>query len=231
MKFSTIISTSFLPIFASASPVELNNRQDASCVRTKQSATFDDLTAVPLLAEASPVDIYMGLQYRAFDVLRRFFEVFCWLPLTDLFSSLEAGLPLGAAGDPPIGIPPPSSPNVAANSITGTLLRGNPALIASGIKSFDIDSTQFACTANTVVSVVGVPSPCTVSFTAFKRDETRSFDTFNADFDPNTGNFASVNFPEDWTDLREVDLALVNAPLTTTLTALFLDNVQYTTCL
>ncbi|EHK97891.1 hypothetical protein GLAREA_06337 [Glarea lozoyensis ATCC 20868] len=209
MKFSSVILTSVLSLLATATPIELDSR--AVCKKTDQLATFQDLTALPALSQINPIGTYKGLQYRSFNLL-------------------QVGL-LGAI-PPPVGINPPSPFNVAANSITGTILTGSPAFIASSVKSFDIYSTYIACVANTALSVAGLPTQCTISFTAYKKDKTTVFDTVNAQFNP-TGllsDMYKVVFPSSWTDLRQVDIAIVQATLTSTLSALFIDDVKYKTC-
>jgi hypothetical protein len=232
MQLSALIIAASLSLLTSANPIALDTRTSSpSCKKADQLATFQDLTAVPALSQISPVGTYKGINYRSFNVIGKLPSFALHNPIkTNDLCPAEVGV-LGAL-PPPVGLIPPSPYKLAANSITGTLLTGSPAFLASGIKSFDLYSTYIACTANTAISILGVPTQCTIAFTAFKKDSTVAFETINAQFNP-TGlqsTLIQVVFPSSWTGLTQVDIAIVEATATSALTAFFIDDVKYKTC-
>ncbi len=142
MKVTSFISHAFAAV-AFAVP----SGKGSSSQGTAQLATFDDLTAVPALSQINPVGTYKGLKYRSLNVL-------------------QVGV-LGAAQV--AGLKPQSGSQVAANSITGTVLTGAPSIsVASPYKSFDLQSLYFGCAVNSAASAVGVPQQCTIAFVSLK---------------------------------------------------------------
>ncbi|KAK3720806.1 hypothetical protein LTR37_003469 [Vermiconidia calcicola] len=138
----------------------------------------------------------------------------------------------GVLGVTIAALKPQSGKNVAANSITGSILTGSPALTpAAPFKRFTLHSCFFGCVANTVSSVAGVPQQCTVAFTAYKSGSSVPFDTINQQFDPTGPVLSSLNkatFPESWAEVGKISVAIVQSTTTSTLTGLFIDNAQYT---
>lgn len=203
MKFTNLFTAAFVALVA-ASPVEIAKR---TAVQTL--ATFDDLKAVPAISQINPVGNYKGLNYRSFNVLQP-----------------------GVLGVVQVaGIKPQSSPNVAANSITGTVLTGSPALIVnSQYTSFDLQSLYLACVVNSASSVAGVPQQCTIAFTAYKAGSKTAFQTINKQFDPTNAvlsNMVKTTFPSSWNKLQRVEVAAVQATSTEPLNAVFIDSVSY----
>lgn len=167
----------------------------------QQVATFDDLIALPALSQVNPVGVYKGLKYNSLNVL-------------------QAGTAVKAQ----------SGANVAANSITGTILTGGPSISASTVKSFDLQNLYFGCAANTLQSAASVPQQCTIAFTAFKAGSSVAYDTINAQFNPDnavSSKMTQVKFPSSWTKLGNVEISVVQATTTELLNALLIDNVSY----
>ncbi|KAK3714703.1 hypothetical protein LTR37_007683 [Vermiconidia calcicola] len=203
MKLTTTLSLA-LAALASAVPTD-----QTSFTGVARLATYDDLKAVPGISQINPVGTYKGLVYRSFNVLQP-----------------------GVLGAVVVGLKPQSSKNVAANSITASILTGSPALTpAPPFKSFILHSVFFGCVANTVSSVATVPQQCTVAFTAYKPGSSVPFGTINQQFDPTGPVLSSLNkatFPESWGKVGKISVAIVQATTTSTLTGLFLDDAQYT---
>ncbi|KAK5170314.1 uncharacterized protein LTR77_004901 [Saxophila tyrrhenica] len=204
MKVTGFLSLAFAAL-ASAVPAGQTTSKGVS-----QLAKFDDLTAVPGISQINPVGIYKGINYRSFNVLQN-------------------GV-LGAAQVS--GVKAQSGSQVAANSITGTVLTGSPALIpASPYKSFNLQSLYFGCVVNSAVSVSGVPQQCTVAFTSYLPGSNVAYQTINQQFDPSNAvlsKMTQVTFPKSWQKMGRVSISIVQATTTSPLAALFLDNVQYT---
>ncbi|THW03546.1 hypothetical protein D6D02_03167 [Aureobasidium pullulans] len=119
---------------------------------------------------------------------------------------------------------------VAAASITNYLATGGVSIAADTVKYFDLQSLYFLCAVDTVSSAVGVPEECSVAFTAYKKGSDVAYDTFNAQFNPDTAlssKMHKVEFPVSWFGLEKVDIAVVSAATTETLTALLIDTVSY----
>ncbi|THY13034.1 hypothetical protein D6D00_10286 [Aureobasidium pullulans] len=84
------------------------------------------------------------------------------------------------------GTPAQSGNQVAAASITNYLATGGVSIAADTVKYFDLQSLYFLCAVDTVSSAVGVPEECSVAFTAYKKGSDVAYDTFNAQFNPDT---------------------------------------------
>ncbi|KAK5130092.1 hypothetical protein LTR08_002480 [Meristemomyces frigidus] len=175
---------------------------------TSELATFDDLTATPLLSELSPVGTYKGLNWAALDVLQA-----------------------GVAGIEE-GVQPQSGANVAVNGVTDTLLNGALSITAKTVKSFDLESAYFGCAINTLETVASVPQQCTVAFTAYKFGVASPFHTVNQSFSPSdllNSEMTQAIFDYNYEGVDRVDVAVVGGVTPGTLVGLLIDNVQYTT--
>ncbi|CZT18131.1 uncharacterized protein RCC_03971 [Ramularia collo-cygni] len=176
---------------------------------TDELATFDDIKALPALSELSPIGVYKGLEYRSFD-------------------TLVAGL----LGQVPTGVLPKSGNQVAVNGLTDNLLTGSgPAFIpANGNKALDLESLYFGCVVNSVETVTGVPTECTVAFTAYLEGQEVSYETINQQFNPENllrAEMTKAVFPKTWCKMGKIEIAVVQALATSTLTGLLLDDVKY----
>lgn len=207
MKSSTPLLLSTLILLATSSPLTNTARTNTpSCAQIL--ATFDDKSSLPAVSELNPVGIYNGLNYQGFDVL-------------------QAGL-LGINA-----VTAESGINVAANSIVGDILQGSPAFIAATVSTFDLQSLYFGCVVNTLESAVSVPEECTIAFTAFKKGSSTPYETVNQQFNPSNpliSGMTEVTFPSSWKGLERVEISIVQALLTSTLSALLIDNVAYKAC-
>lgn len=177
---------------------------------TSELATFDDIQALPALSELSPIGVYKGLEYRALDTLIQ-----------------------GLLGQTITGVVPHSGDQVAANGVTDNLLTGSgPALIpADGNKALDLESLYFGCVVNSAETAAGVPSECTVAFTAYLPGQAVAYETINQQFNPKNplrADMTKAVFPKTWVKMGKIEIAVVQALATSTLTGLLLDDVKYT---
>jgi hypothetical protein len=184
---------------ASATPIK----------EVSELATFDDIAAVPAVPELNPVGVYKGLNYVAFDVLVQ-----------------------GVDGILLTGVEPHSGDQVAANSITGDLTSSSgPAFIpASGYTELDLESLWFGCVVDSVASVTGVPEECTIAFTAYKCGSEVAYQTINQQYNPENllkAPMTQAVFPSSWTGMGKIEIAIVQGELTSTLSALLIDDVKY----
>lgn len=176
---------------------------------TPELATFDDIKALPGASELSPIGVYKGLQYRSLDTLVQ-----------------------GLLGQTITGVVPHSGDQVAANGVTDNLLTGSgPAFIpAAGNKALDLESLYFGCVVNSAESVVGVPTECTVAFTAYEVGQTVAYQTINQQFNPENllrSEMTKVVFPKTWCKMGKIEIAVVQAAATSALTGLLIDDVKY----
>ena len=200
-------NTKTIKMFSSFAFVSLLSLASATFINrgTQQVAAFDDLTGIPAVSEINPVGSYKGLKYNSLDIL-------------------QTGV-LGISGTPA-----QSGNQVAAASITNYLATGGVSIAADTVKYFDLQSLYFLCAVDTVSSAVGVPEECSVAFTAYKKGSDVAYDTLNAQFNPDTAlssKMHKVKLPVSWFGLEKVDIAVVSAATTETLTALLIDTVSY----
>ncbi|THV69403.1 hypothetical protein D6D19_02046 [Aureobasidium pullulans] len=177
---------------------------------------FSSFAFVSLLSLASATFINRGTQ-----------QVATFDDLTGIPAVSEIN-PTGVLGIS--GTPAQSGNQVAAASITNYLATGGVSIAADTVKYFDLQSLYFLCAVDTVSSAVGVPEECSVAFTAYKKGSDVAYDTFNAQFNPDTAlssKMHKVEFPVSWFGLEKVDIAVVSAATTETLTALLIDTVSY----
>jgi hypothetical protein len=175
---------------------------------TQVLATFDDLKALPGVAEINPVGNYKGLNWKALDILQA-----------------------GVAGIA-TGVSPQSGNNVAANGVTDTLLNGGISITAQSVKSFDLQYAYFGCVVNTVETVASVPQACTVAFSGYKKGSSKVFKTVNQQFNPTNAvvsKMSKATFDSAFAGLDRVDVVVVGGLLPTTLSGLLIDNVSYKT--
>lgn len=191
---------------ASAAPQPRQNTN--KCKATPELATFDTLKTIPAAAELSPVGMYDGLKFNSLDVLQA-----------------------GVAGDVVVGLIPQSGSQVAVFDVTNGITTGNPSLVpASPYKSFSLESTYFGCSVDNVVSALGVPTACTVSFTAYKPGKNVAFQTINEQFNPTNltlAHLTKATFPDTWAKMGKIEIAVVQGATTSATTALLIDNVKY----
>lgn len=205
MKSTLSIMLFALVLLASATPVANTGPSKG----VAQLAKFDDLSTNPANPLLSPVGKYKGLNYRSFDV---------------------SGL--GLAGTQTLGFKPQSGQNVAGAGLLTQGTTGSTALIpASPYKSFDLKSLYFACAVNSIESAVFVPEQCTVAFTAYKPGSNVAYQTINQQFNPTNPTLSKMRkatFPSTWQKMGKIEIAVVQAASTPTLTGLGIDNVAYT---
>lgn len=82
-------------------------------------------------------------------------------------------------------------------------------------------------------SAAGVPQQCTLAITAYRPGSNVAYQTVNEQFNPtNTvlSTMSKVTFPSSWQKIGRVDFAIVQSTLTSQLTGLLIDNIDYDLC-
>lgn len=203
----SILTTIFVLVFAAADSVSLQKARNSHCRAITKLATYDNIPTGPAVIDKS-VGTYMNIQYNGFDAIQ-----------TRVNGTVLTGLV------------PESGDQVAVTGVLHSIIEGAPALSpALPYKDFELLSTFFECTVNTVASLSGAPEPCTVVFTAYKPGKTVAFDTINEQFNPATptlSNLTEAIFPQAWSNLGKVEIAIVASTVATDSLALFLDNTRY----
>ncbi|MCJ1480112.1 hypothetical protein MMC06_000266 [Schaereria dolodes] len=172
-------------------------------VATQYDANFDDLSAV--LPDITPIGTYKNLTFQAFSIP----------------AAAQAKLVNNI-------LTPPSQPTFGAFGLGDQVLAGNPGFAANSVTQFfDFSSMYFACSINTGGVFFGLS--CRVQFTGTKVNG----DTVLQDFTFTTqttvpGSYEQIFFSDQFTNLTEVTMTIIESPTSPTLTVFLFDNLVFT---
>ncbi|GAB7366706.1 hypothetical protein MBLNU230_g0664t1 [Neophaeotheca triangularis] len=171
-------------------------------------ADFDDLSGIPAVPLLTDIDTYRNLQFRALQLVQA-----------------------GILGQVVVGVDPASGTNYAAHGLVDELTGVGQARIepTDAVPFFRVQSLFFACVANTLASLVGLPTACSVAFTGFRGGEPVA--TRTVQFNPGFLIFSDMQFVEFGGELGKgkfdrFELSVVSSPLGNALTALLVDSVR-----